>query len=157
MRMTNIVEIDAPAEVIFEWIADGDRVVQWVENLESDEPIEEVEGHVGTRFRQKFNEKGRNIVMEGEVLEWEQDRRVKVHMTGRDFDMTLDMTIEPIGGTRHRVTQNADIRMKGCARVPMFFLGAMVRKQAAEQGRENLNRLSRLCVEDARSRASGEG
>lgn len=155
MKMVNSVLIDAPASVIFPWISDGQRVCQWVSNMERDETIEEKQGHVGSRFRQYYKERGKEIVMEGEVLAWEQDRRVKIVTACSMFEMTIDMTIDPAGAPgapgpgQHRVKQDADIRLKGFAKVMGFLFGWMMRKQACKQGDADLRTLKRLCEAEA--------
>ncbi len=145
MHTHTTVDIDAPAPIIFTWITEGDRIPQWVTVLVSDEVIEEKEGHVGTRFRQRYNENGREFEMEGEVLQWEQDRLCAVRMTSSMFDMELCMTIDAIEDGRHRVTQEGDITMKGIWKVFGFLFGWMMKGKARKQADDDLATLKRLC------------
>ena len=39
MKSTMTTVIEAPAEIVFRWLAESDRLKQWVPSLVEDEPI----------------------------------------------------------------------------------------------------------------------
>lgn len=54
MKTSKTTLIDAPAEAVFLWLEDADRLKQWVPNIVEDESLTETPEKIGSKFRQVF-------------------------------------------------------------------------------------------------------
>ena len=62
MKNTYTLEIAAPPERVFNWIYDGDRLLQWLPNLVENEVLRAERNGIGSRFRQIYVENGRPVL-----------------------------------------------------------------------------------------------
>ena len=61
MKTSMTTIIDAPANIVFLWLEDNERLKRWVPNLIEDDPIIETPEKVGSTFRQTFQERGKEM------------------------------------------------------------------------------------------------
>ena len=120
--MTTI--IDAPAEIVFLWLEDSDRLKQWVPNLVQDESIVETPQKIGSKFRQVFVEKGRTMEMTGEITEYVENGLLRVIMTGDMFGLDVGYRLKSLSDAQTEVTQDTQIKFKGFSKfvAPIFML-----------------------------------
>ena len=148
MQMTHSVNIAAPPHIVFQWVSEPDKLVQWISVLQSEERLEDKPGHVGSRFRQRYKEGGREFTMDGQVTRWEQDRAVSVHLTSSMVDITIDQDLEPISiGTR--VTQRTNLQFKGVMKLVGGVMGALSSKKNERQMQADFDKLKGLAEAQA--------
>lgn len=109
--MTTI--IDAPAEIVFLYLEDSDRLKRWVPNLVEDESIVETPQKIGSKFRQVFLEKGRTMEMTGEITEYVENEFIRVNMTGDMFGLDVGYRLTSVSDAQTEVTQDTEIKFKG--------------------------------------------
>ncbi len=153
MPITQSVDVDAPIELVWKWGTDPERLKQWIPELVSDEVIEEKPGHVGTRFKQVWLERGREMEMEGVVRQWDENRFISIDLECSLFAMTLENTFEQVGG-KVRMTQTSDVQYKGCFKLVGLLTGWLMNKKMKEQVSEQFTRLKQLCEAEARGETS---
>lgn len=113
MKTSMTTVINAPAEVVFLWLEDDERLKQWIPNLLEDEPIIETPEKVGSTFRQVFVENGKEMEMTGEITAYSENERMRVFMTGKMFDLDVDYILKSPSENQTEVTQDSHIKLKG--------------------------------------------
>ena len=116
--------IDAPAEIVFLWIHENERLKQWIPNLIEDEPLLDTPEKVGSRFRQVFLESGKQMEMTGEITAYVENERLRAMMSGDMFDLDVDYTLKALSDTQTDVTQETEIKFKGFLKLfaPLMLL-----------------------------------
>jgi uncharacterized protein YndB with AHSA1/START domain len=116
--------IDAPAEIVFLWLEDNDRIKKWVPNLVSDEVIVETPEKIGSKFRQVFEERGKTMEMIGNITEYTNNEVVRVFLDGDQFGLDVSYRLRSLGDTQTEVTQDTEIKFKGFMKIltPIFLL-----------------------------------
>jgi len=124
MKTTLTTLIDAPAEIVFLWIHDNERLKQWVPNLIEDEPLLDTPEKVGSRFRQVFLENGKRMEMTGEITAYVENERLRAMMSGDMFDLDVDYILKALSETQTDVTQETEIKFKGFLKLftPLMLL-----------------------------------
>jgi len=113
MKTSKTTHIDAPASIVFLWLEDKDRLMQWVPNLVEDEALVEKPEKIGSRFRQVFLENGRKMEMIGEITAYSEAERMRAYITGSMFDLDVDYILKAVSDNQTELTQNTEIRFKG--------------------------------------------
>ncbi len=67
---TNRVEIDRPADVVWDYFADASKAKDWIRGLKSMELIEGQPNTPGAKFKMEFEDDGRQITMTETVKTW---------------------------------------------------------------------------------------
>lgn len=124
MKTSMTTIIDAPANIVFLWLEDNERLKRWVPNLIEDDPIIETPEKVGSTFRQTFQERGKEMKMTGEITAYTENERMRVFMTGEMFNLDVDYILKALSPEQTEVTQDTEIKMKGAAKLfaPLMLL-----------------------------------
>ena len=134
------IEINRPVAEVFAWIEDPEKAMLWQESVTKGEILEEREGKVGTRFREYVEEDGKGTWMTGEITEFVPTKKIGFALDGEFNSVNVRFEVKP-SGEGCQVTQKADIRFKGAARV----FGLLAKKQIEAQMKRELGELKRLC------------
>lgn len=113
MKTSTTTVIDAPANIVFLWLEDNERICQWVPNLVEDEALVETPEKVGSKFRQVFLERGKHMDMIGEITAYSENKRMRVFMSGDMFDLDVDYVLNSLSPEQTEVTQDTSIKFKG--------------------------------------------
>jgi len=130
MKTSMTTIIDAPANIVFLWLEDNERLKQWVPNLIEDNPIIETPEKIGSTFRQTFLERGKTMEMTGEITAYTENERMRVFMTGEMFNLDVDYILKALTPEQTEVTQDTEIKMKGAAKLfaPLMLLMSKLSK-----------------------------
>lgn len=130
MKTSKTTIIDAPAEIVFPWLEDNERLRQWVPNLVEDEALIETPEKVGSKFRQAFLERGKRMEMIGEITAYAENERMRVYMTGDMFELDVDYVLKPLSPEQTEVTQDSTIKFKGFLKLltPLMILMSKLSK-----------------------------
>ena len=100
-RNEHSVEIGAPPEDVFPWLADSERRCRWMGALVESEPLTEGPAERGSRYRDVFEDLGQRIVLEAELVEVDEPHELVVHLTADAFEATITQRLDAAnGGTR---------------------------------------------------------
>lgn len=125
MAFALTTHIEAPAALVFEHVRDLDKVRLWVPEVEEARMVFEPEDRAeGTRFEQKIRQGFGLYRYEGEVIEFEQDRLLRVHLVGVSAEMKIGYKLEP-GGAGCDIVYSSDLKSRGIggALLGMMFRG----------------------------------
>lgn len=130
----------APAEV-FRWLAASERRCEWMGALTESEPLTEGSPEVGSRFRDVFEDLGRRVELEAEIVEIEPPRAMTVHLDSRVFDATSSQRLEELEGGRTRLTAVIETEYKQRA---ARLAAPVVTRHAQRRLEQDLARLKEL-------------
>jgi uncharacterized protein YndB with AHSA1/START domain len=110
--VTVSVEVDAPAERVWEAISDPRNLPHWDRHIARVEGVPATVLREGTRYVTEMRFMGVRAKIRVQVLEWEPPRRAKFQLRGV-FEGTVLSTVEPLGPGRSRLEHVVDYRFKG--------------------------------------------
>ncbi len=140
MKTEASIEIDRPIEQVFE-LTNG-NVAKWSTVVTEEVVIEDRNnGDVGTKFRLVTEERGKQMVFDGEVTEHRPPRSSRSRLTGKYFDIDAHYLFEDLRNGRTRVTQQAEVTGKGLVKVMMFFMGLFMKKSGNESAQKEMRSL----------------
>lgn len=144
MRNKHTMEIAAPAEVVFEWIDEPERVMQWLGHVVEYERADETQEKVGTRVRQVWDDAGHRTELNGHVTAYEPGQRLGIELAGDGVKVKVDYTLRDLGG-RTELSQETDMRYMGLLGVIDMVAGPLLRKSYRGELERNFARLAKLC------------
>ncbi len=108
MRIIYGNEILKPPEVVFPWIAEPDKAMQWQKNVKGAEIIINKPEVVGTTFKEEIEEGGNSLEMRGVVTRFIKDQLVAFHLESKMHKVDVSYSLEGVNRTT-RVTVDASI------------------------------------------------
>ena len=121
------IEIDRPASDVFAFVSEfpnnprwqrGQRECRWT----SPPPL-----RVGSTYEQHARFLGRDLVNVFRVIEFDPDARVKFTSTEGTFPLTITRTVEPLGDSHARFTEQVAGDPRGVYRIAEPILRRLVR------------------------------
>lgn len=110
--VTISVEVDAPAERVWEAISDPRNLSHWDRHIARVEGVPATGLREGTRYVTEMRFMGVRAKIRVQVLEWDPPRRAKSQLRGV-LEGTVTSTVEPLGPDRSRLEHVVDYRFKG--------------------------------------------
>ena len=84
---------------------------------------------IGTKFHQVYSERGRETETDGEVVAYEQNKSLKIEMTGKRFYLIVDYRFEPLEGGQTKFTQLTEVQFKSMFRPLIELLFKLTAKK----------------------------
>jgi len=148
MKNTLSIEIEAPIQVVFDFIHDPQKHKLWLKELEETiyEPDYDPDHPLGSNFKQKIRE-GRHIkVYDGEVTAFKKPSHVGVRLSSKELTAQVDYKLESLKKKATRLDFTSELTFKRVAlRAMATVSGPLLRgilqaqlnqlKQVAEAGR----------------------
>jgi uncharacterized protein YndB with AHSA1/START domain len=135
MICTYSLEINAPAERVFDLIHDPEKHKLWLQGVEETRYVGEYDpaNPVGTKFKQKIQEGGKVKEYDGEVTAFAKPKHLGIRLSSPQFCVDVNYRLTPVGGGT-RLDYAADVRCPSwffrlMARVFSFFVRGMLKKQ----------------------------
>lgn len=138
------VDIDSELETVFAWVATPEKAKVWMNGVAEAEIIDEKPGMVGTTFRERVEENGDGIEMQGTVTAFEPNRRISFHLESRVNSLDVDYRVDNVGDLV-RLTVTSDIHWRFPANVTSFFFGRKMKAKIMEESEWEFGRLRELC------------
>lgn len=138
-RNEHSVEIDAPAERVFEYVAEPERMHEWVGGLVEFRPLGPGP-ELGSRGVQVVTMAGRQWELESEITRYEPPRELDARLVHNGFESLASYRLEESDG-RTRVTTTMETEYKQAfARL----LAGVVTRQAQKKLEADLARLKQV-------------
>jgi uncharacterized protein YndB with AHSA1/START domain len=132
-RNEHAVTIDVPPEDVFPWLAESERRLRWMGALVESEPLTDGPVAEGSRFRDVFEDHGRRVELESELVEVDAPRRLVVHLVSSSFESTIVQTLEDEGGaTRFRTVLETTYTVRGARFLAPLATGLAQRRLEAD-------------------------
>jgi uncharacterized protein YndB with AHSA1/START domain len=138
MKCVYALDINAPAERVFDLIHDPEKHKLWLKGVEETRYVEphDPDNPVGTKFVQRIRERGRVKEYDGEVTAFARPKHLGIRLYSPQFSVQVDYRLTPQGaGTR--LDYSADVScgswlFRIIGRVFAFFMRGILRKQMAK-------------------------
>ena len=144
MENTYSLEINAPRQHVFDYLADDDNLKDMVPNLVEHELLEETEEKVGTTFLHVYEENGRKMKMTGVVTEHQPPASMAVALDGPMFSMTVRYILEETGPNSTMLRQDSTAKMKHVFKIFGLLFGKKMKCEGERQLRESFARMKEL-------------
>jgi uncharacterized protein YndB with AHSA1/START domain len=141
------VEIEAAPEVVWDWLVEPDRLVQWVGGLRRFEPLGDGVPGPGMRSQQHLHLGGRDWVLASEIVRWDPPNELEAHSEQKGFRIGQAYRLERIDG-RTQLECRVRTELKGLVG---RLLEGVVSGRAQHKLEHDLDRLKRLAESSAPS------
>jgi uncharacterized protein YndB with AHSA1/START domain len=133
--------IAAPAADVFPWLAESERRCEWMGALVESEPLDDGPPVKGSRYHDVFEDHGRRIELEAELVEVDEPHVLVVQLSADAFDATITQRLEEEEDGVTRLTAVIETRY---SRLAARVLAAIVTRHAQKQLEADLARLKEL-------------
>ncbi|HKR13754.1 MAG TPA: SRPBCC family protein [Pyrinomonadaceae bacterium] len=140
IRNEIVAHFDRPVEEVFAYVDDDDKVKLWIGGLLETRRTTAGKPGVGSKFHQKLQIGKRVMELDGELLEYERNRRVRVKMNFHLGEMNATYNFTESGGcTELAYTCDSHYRS-------LFYrlLSPLIKRMAQQKLREDFARLQLL-------------
>ena len=141
------IDIAAPREGVFDFLADDDNIMDIVPNLVDHGFIDVKDGVVGTTFWHEYEEKGRKMKMTGVVSEHRKPDLMAVDMDGSMFSLVVRYNLEELGPNSTLLTQFSHAKMKHVFKIFSLLFGKKMQAEGEKVQKENFARMKALIEE----------
>jgi uncharacterized protein YndB with AHSA1/START domain len=133
MRVVESTVIGRPPEEVWAVVADLDSHTEWRPALREFRQVSAGPVGAGTRIREVLDWRGREIVIDDVIVDFDPPRRFALRGGWKAADFELAVTLEPVdGGTR--VTMDWPLHPKSLLlRVAAPFIGPALRRATREE------------------------
>ena len=144
MRITTANEIGKSPEVVFPWIAEPHKAMQWQQNVKGSEILVNKHEVVGTTFKEEIEEDGKSLEMHGVITQYVQDQIIAFHLESKVHKVDVSYSLEGINDAT-RVTVEAGINWKFPLNLLSLLMGSKMKRGLEEQLKTEILELKRIC------------
>ncbi len=140
IRNEIVAHFDRPVDEVFSYVDDDEKVKLWIGGLLETRRTSSGQPGVGSRFHQKLQIGKRVMELDGELLEYERNRRLRVKIDSHLFEMNATYNFTEAGGcTELAYTCDSHYRS-------LFYrlLSPLIKRMAQQKLREDFARLQLL-------------
>jgi len=143
MRITCATEILKPPEVVFPWIAEPDKAMQWQKNVKGGEIIVNKPEVVGTTFKEEIEEDGKSLEMDGVITKFVRNRMIGFRLESKIHRVDVSYSVEGIETTK--MTVDARINWRFPLNLLSIFIGNKMKLSITNQMEAEILELKRIC------------
>ena len=121
MKLTYATEINATPEKVWYWLGTPERAMVWQTNVSKTEILQKTSDWIGTTFREKIEENGSGVEMQGVVTDYRENQALAMHLSGKHIVVDVEWHIEEIG-ERTRITVYLNIRFRSFIKILSVFM-----------------------------------
>jgi hypothetical protein len=144
MRIIFSSEISSPPELVFTWIAEPHKAMQWQRNVKAAQILDSQPGMVGTTFREEIEEGGRGLEVRGVITRFVEDQIIAFHLESRIHTVDVCYSLQALHAAT-RVTVEAVIRWRFPFSLLNLFAGERARAGITDQLKAEMADLKRIC------------
>lgn len=144
MRIAYENTISQPPEVVFPWIADPQKAMQWQKQVKGGEIIVNKPEAIGTTFKETIQEDGGSLEMSGTITKYIPNRTVGFHLESRIHKFDVSYTLEEINRkTKFRI--EAIVTWKFPMNIVCLFVGKRIQEGLVRQLESETLDLKKIC------------
>ena len=144
MRVLYSTEISRPPEVVFPWIADPEKAMQWQKNVQGGEILIDRPEIIGTTFIETIEEDGNTLEMRGEITAYRENQVIGFHLQSKIHEFDVSYTLEETEQAT-RLSIEAIIRWKFPTNLIVLFAPKRMEAGIKDQLASEVLELKRLC------------
>jgi len=146
MRVKYANDICKSAKVVFPWIAEPNKALQWQKNVKGAEILSTKPGMIGTTFKEEIEEDGKGLEMQGVITKFVENQIVAFQLESKIHRVDVSYLLEGVNDAT-RVTVDARINWKFPFNLLSVFIGRKMQAGIAEQLKTEIFELKRICEE----------
>jgi len=144
MKIASSIDIKSSPEIVFGWLENPEKAMQWMTSVSSGEILHETPDRVGTTFREVVQDEGGSMEMHGMITGFESDKSIAFHLESRVNIVDVEYRVEKIDEGA-RLDYEANIKWKFPVNIISIFLGKKMMQSILAQLQDELNKLKELC------------
>lgn len=144
MRINHTNEISKPPEIVFPWIADPKKAMQWQKDVKGEEIIINRPEVIGTTFKEEIGEGGNRLEMNGVITEYVVNKLIGFHLESKIHELDVRYSIEEIN-QNSKVSVDTIINWKFPVNIISLFIGKKMKKDIIRQMEAEILELKRIC------------
>lgn len=127
MQIQVSIDIVSSMSNVFAYLTDADKIIQWQTFLAETKQLSDGAIHVGSKFRNVLRHPGFDtsgivtLELNGEVIIFEPDERLKIRAQSNIADLTVDYRLHQVDDLI-TVQQTADFQLRGFLLRPIAHL-----------------------------------
>jgi carbon monoxide dehydrogenase subunit G len=143
MKIASSIDIQSSPEVVFGWLENPQKAMQWMTSVSNGEVLHETPERVGTTFREVVEDEGGSMEMHGMITGFEADKSIAFHLESRVNVVDVEYRVEKTDkGTR--LEYQANIKWKFPVNIISIFMGKKMRQSILDQLQDELSKLREL-------------
>jgi carbon monoxide dehydrogenase subunit G len=143
MKIASSIDIQSSPEVVFGWLENPQKAMQWMTSVSNGEVLHETPERVGTTFREVVEDEGGSMEMHGMITGFEADKSIAFHLESRVNVVDVEYRVEKTDkGTR--LAYQANIKWKFPVNIISIFMGKKMRQSILDQLQDELSKLREL-------------
>ena len=144
MKITVTIDIFCGPEEIFPWIDEPDKAMLWQKNVKGGEIIKETPEKIGTTFKEEIEEKGKSLIMCGEITNYIQNELISFHLESKIHSVNVIYSVAA-DSNKSTVKAESTIRWKFPMNLICIFIGFKIKRNILLQIKSEFAELKRLC------------
>lgn len=136
--------ISSPPEVVFPWIAEPEKAMQWQKNVKGGEIIIETPEIIGTTFTEIIEEDGNALEMQGMITEYKPNQLIGFHVKSRIHEFDVRYLVEEAQQAT-KLSIELDIKWKFPMNILRLFIGKKMEASLKKQIEAEVLELKKLC------------
>jgi len=144
MKIASSIDIKSSPEVVFGWLENPQKAMQWMTSVSGGEITHETPERVGTTFREVVEDENGSVEMHGMITAFEADKSIAFHLESRVNIVDVEYRVEKID-EGVRLDYQANIKWKFPVNVISIFMGNKMRQSILGQLRDELGTLKEIC------------
>jgi hypothetical protein len=144
MRIFYENEILKPPKIVFPWIANPEKAMQWQKNVKGGEIMINKPEMVGTTFKEIIEEDGNSLEMVGTITQYIENQQIGFHLQSRIHDFNVIYSVEEID-KGSKVSIEANIKWKFPMNIVSLIIGKKMEAGMIKQLETEVLELKRIC------------
>lgn len=128
MKIPIEAEISRPPQLVFPYLADPEKAMQWQKNVVSGEIIEARPEIIGTRFQEVIEEDGNRLEMSGVITAYVPNCEIGFHLESKIHVVNVTYTLEE-GDPGSKLRVEAEIRWKFPMNIVSILIGRRMKRE----------------------------
>jgi uncharacterized membrane protein len=124
MNFNNQIIINKPIVEVWNFYDNTDNMGKWLTGFEKFEHVSGVLGHEGAKSKHYYNEKGRTVILNEEILERHKYHQLKGKLSDNSMDCIVDTHFTDLHDGRTEMTTISDITFKT---FPMKYIATLMK------------------------------
>jgi carbon monoxide dehydrogenase subunit G len=144
MKISSSINIKSSPEVVFGWLENPEKAMQWMTSVSGGEILHETPERVGTTFREVVEDESGSMEMHGMITGFEADKSIAFHLESRVNIVDVEYRVEKSDGETC-LDYQANVKWKFPVNIISIFMGKKMRQSILAQLQDELNKLKELC------------
>jgi hypothetical protein len=143
MKISYEDTLEKPVEVVFPWIAEPKKAIQWQNNVKGGEIIIEKKEIVGTTFKEMIEEDGQSLEMYGKITQYAENKLIEFQLESKVHKLLVVYIVEKMNNNT-KIIIKANINWKFPMNIISLFIGRRMKDGIQNQMKTEIQQLRRI-------------